>query len=131
MFKATNITKPDQIETELFEIQSFLEQSYPSDNHAACIDRLQELDVKIARSGKLLADAEYRYNEIVGSSIINALKDAMSEKMSTSTLNKYVESMAKDYKQLVTFADRVNRSATHNAQHLTTIISFAKQQMKL
>lgn len=131
MFTATNITKPDQIETELFEIQAFLEQSYPSDNPASCIDRLQELDVKIARSGKLLADAEYRYNEIVNSSIINALKDAMSEKMSTSTLNKYVESMAKDYKQLVTFADRVNRSATHAADHLRTIISFTKQQMRI
>lgn len=131
MFQVTNTTSPNLIHSELLEIQEFLEASYPSDNPAACIDRLQELDVKIARSGKLLADAEYHYNQVVGSSIITALKDAMSEKISTSTLNKYVEAQAKDYRHLVTFADRVNRSATHAADHLRTIISFTKQQMNI
>lgn len=131
MFTASNITTVNQLHDELLDMQSFLEESYLSDSPSACIDRLQAMDVKIARSGKLLADAEYHYNAVVNSAILNTLKDAMSEKMSTSTLNKYIESVAKDYRHLVTFADRVNRSATHSADHLRTIISFTKQQMRV
>lgn len=131
MFQVTNTTNPDLIHSELLEIQQFLEESYPSDNPAACIDRLQKLGEYMARSGKIKADAEYYYNGVIDSEIMTALKDLLNEKITPTTLNKLVEAKARHYKHLVTFADRVNRSCTHQCENLRTIISFTKQQMNI
>lgn len=131
MFTATNITPAEQIHAELLEMQSFLELPYNSDNPSACMERLVKLGEYMARSGKLKADSEYHYNSIVSSEIMTTLKDALSEKMTPTTLNKFIEAKAKDSKHLVTFSDRVNRSCTHHCENLRTIISFTKQQMNL
>lgn len=126
MFIATNITPPDQIFSELTEIQAFIDSRYQSDTPAACMDRLDELQAYMARSGKLFADAEYHYNALLNSTIIQALKKA--ESMSTSTLNKYIESMCKDYKYLYTWSERVNRCCTHHADQMRTVISNHKAE---
>lgn len=131
MYTATKITHTDQIEEELLDIQAFLELPYASDNPAACLDRLNTLSQHIARSGKIKADAEWHYHNVVSSEIMNALRDALTDKMTPSTLNKFIDAKAKDFKHLVTFADRVNRSSTHSAENLRTIISFLKSQMQL
>lgn len=128
MFVATNITPTDQIFKELTEIQVVLDARYQSDNPAACSDRLDELQVLMARSGKLLADSEWHYNTLLNSEIMEALKKAASERMPTSTLNKYIESMCKEYKYLWTWADRVNRCCTHMAEQMRTVISNHKAQ---
>lgn len=130
MFVASNITPPDQIFKELTEIQLYLDSRYQSDNPAACTDRLDDLQSYMARSGKLFADAEYHYNELLNSSIMSALKKAEADHMSTSTLNKFIESLCKDYRYLYTWSERVNRCATHCAEQMRTVISNHKFQMQ-
>lgn len=128
MYTPSNITEPPSIHKELETMQSFLEANYNSDNPAAVQQRFEELAILMARSGKLKADAEYHYNSLIESTIINALKKAYEKELGTSTLNKYVESVAKDYKFLVTWSDRVNRSCTHQIEAMRSIISTLRAE---
>lgn len=110
-------------------MQSFLEAEYSADNSAAVTDRFNDLAIYMARSGKLKADAEYHYNALVESSLMAALRKAHEGNMSTSTLNKYVEALARDSKFLLTWADRVNRSCTHQHEGMRSIISSLRAEM--
>jgi hypothetical protein len=127
MFIASNITPVDQIEKELTEIQLYLDARYQSDNPSACINRLDDLQAYMARSGKLHADAEFHYNTLLNSEIVKALN--ITAYLPVSTLNKYIESMCKDYKYLLTWSERVNRCCTHQAEQMRTVISNHKAQM--
>ena len=128
MYTPSNITDPSGIHKELETMQAFLEANYNSDNTAAVQERFDELAIYMARSGKLKADAEYHYNSLVESTIISALKKAYEKELGASTLNKYVESVAKDYKFLVSWADRVNRSCVHQLDAMRSIISTLRAE---
>lgn len=128
MFRVSNITPAEQIQTELWEIQQFLEEQYMSDNPHACKDRLIKVGQNMARSGVLLSHAEWHYSEMYNGAIMSSIKKMAEVNMSTSTVNEYIKSLCRDYKVLVTMADRVNRSCTHTADALRSIISFAKQE---
>lgn len=128
MFKASFLTPPDKIESELADMQQFLETPCNSDNPAALKERLDNLMVYMARSGKLKADSEHAYFELYNSEVMKLLKELAMDKMSTSTINKYLESACRDLKQLCIWGDRVNRSATHQIDSLRTLISYAKQE---
>jgi hypothetical protein len=128
MFNASFITAPEKIEQELAEIQGFLELEFAGDDMSQCKQRMQDLSVYMARSGKLKADAEHHYHKVLNGAVVNALKDVAALNMGTSTLNKYIESMCRDYKQLEVWADRVNRSATHQIDALRTLLSYAKSE---
>lgn len=128
MFKASFITSAEQIEEELAEMQSFLEISYPADNTSACKERMNTLLQHMARSGKLKADAEHHYSTMLNGSVMSSIKELAESTMNTSTINEYIKSHCREYKQLIVWADRVNRSCTHQVDALRTIISFAKQE---
>jgi hypothetical protein len=126
MFQATNITPPEAIAQELQTYQDYLQQEYRSDNGAEVVARIDTLGGYMARSGKLKADAEWFYNKLIDSEIMNCLQSMMHEKLSTSTVNKMIEAKAKDYKYLLTWADRVNRSCTHQIDAMRSILSDLK-----
>lgn len=128
MYTPSNLTNPDSIHKELEEIQLFLESSYAADVPAQVQARFDSLAVYMARSGKLKSDAEYHYNELVESSIMSALKKGYEEKLSPSTINKFVEAAARSYKFLLTWSDRVNRSCTHQLDSLRTIMSNIRSE---
>lgn len=128
MFKPSFTTTPEAIEAELAEMQSFIELSFAGDTPEALKERLGTLSQHMARSGKLKADAEWHYSNLYQSSLMSAIKEMAEAQMSTSTVNKYLESICKDYKQIVTWADRVNRSCVHQSDAIRTLISFAKQE---
>lgn len=128
MYQPSNITPVDQIQKELEEMQSFLEAHYSADNINQVQDRFENIGVYMARSGKLKADAEHHYNSLVESSIMEALKRGYENILPTTTLNKFVEAEARNYKFLLTFSDRVNRSCTHQYEGLRTVISMIKAE---
>lgn len=130
MFKATNIASADNIYKHCTEIQSFIEAHYEADNPNSVIDRAKSLEGYMALSGKLLADAKYHYNDVLNSIFIQAVKDGNAQKMSTSTMNKYIDSLVKDYQYLVDWADRINRTCTHELEFSRTIISKLKEEFK-
>ena len=128
MFKAAFITPLENIQEELAEMQSFLEQP-TSETPTALTVRLEKLMELMARSGKLKSDADYHYNGVMSSSIVEAIKTASN--LTPSTLNKYVDSLCKDYKYLQGWADRTNRSCTHQIEATRSLLSYAKSEMNL
>lgn len=128
MYRASNIIPCDQIQDSLIEIQDFLEKEYDADNGTAVVERAQKIEGYMAYTGKLLADAKYHYNNVFESGFIEAIKQNVG--VSASTLNKYLDSIVKDYQYLVDWCDRVNRSCTHSVDFSRTIISKLKQEMR-
>jgi hypothetical protein len=128
MYTPSNLTSPELIHKELEEIQAFLEAQYAADLQDEVQKRFDSLGAYMARSGKLKADAEWHYNSLVESSIMAALKKGYEERLSASTVNKFVESAARNYKFLVTWSDRVNRSATHQLECMRSVMSTLRSE---
>lgn len=128
MYTPSNITPPELIHKELEEIQAFLEAQYGADLPDQVQSRFDSLASYMARSGKLKADAEWHYNSLLDSSIMDAVARGMEKTLPTSTLNKYVESLAKNYKFVFTWADRVNRSCTHQLEGLRSVMSTLRSE---
>jgi hypothetical protein len=128
MYTPSNITLSENIHKELEEMQMFLEASYAADLPEQVQKRFDSLGIYMARSGKIKADAEWHYNSLVESSIMSALKNAYETKLSASTINKFVESAARDSKFLLTWADRVNRTCTHMHEGLRSVMSTLRSE---
>lgn len=128
MYRATNIMPLETIQDTLIEIQLFFEQPYDADNGTAIVERSQKIESYMATSGKMVADAKYHYNAVFESGFIEAIKQ--NTKVSASTLNKYLDSLCKDYQYLVDWSDRINRTCTHQLDFSRTILSKLKAEMQ-
>ena len=120
----------DDIKVKAEKMQAYLELT-PGSEPNDLIDRTEKLNVLIAQSGKMLADAEWYRDQLMEGTIMKALKDNMEEKLSASTLNSYVKSLVRDYNFLVKWTDRINATATHQVDSLRTVISYRKAEMVL
>ena len=118
----------DQILRECQTIQAFLVASYSADLPAEVQSRFDHLGGYMARSGKLKADAEYHYQTMVSSTIMQTLKDAMDMRLSASTVNKLIEAEARNLKFLMTWADRVNRSCTHQLEAMRSVFATLRAE---
>jgi hypothetical protein len=128
MYQPANITPAEMIHSELSEIQAFLEAPYSADVPGQVQARFDSLCAYMARSGKLRADAEFHYHSLVESSIMESLKRGYEKNLSASTINKFVEAAARNYKFLLTWADRTNRAATHQLEALRSVISTLRAE---
>ena len=103
---------------EIEKMQSFLETT-ASDNPKELIERLTDINVYLARSGKLLADAK-------------AYQDQVTANIYPATVAiKFVAAQSVTANQLVVWLDRINRTLVHAGDNIRTQISFAKQDMAL
>ena len=128
MYKASNIMDCEAIQNACIEIQAELEKEYDADNGNAIVERAKRIEGYMALSGKMLADAKYHYNAIFESSFVAAIKANVG--VSPSTLNKYLDSIVKDYQYLVDWSERINRSCTHTLEFSRTLISKLKAEMQ-
>ena len=124
----TLITKIEDIKFELEAIQQFLEISISEDMNEV-EQRGNELTVYMARSGKLLADAKYHRDEKLKSAIVEELKKILQ--LAPSTANKYIDALTKEENYLVSWSERVNRTCTHQIDWCRTLISKAKEEMRV
>ena len=124
----TLITKIEDIKFELEAIQQFLEISISEDMNEV-EQRGNELTVYMARSGKLLADAKYHRDENINSAIVEELKKILQ--LAPSTANKYIDALTKEENYLVSWSERVNRTCTHQIDWCRTLISKAKEEMRV
>lgn len=120
----------ESIKEKAAKMQSFLEQQSGSEPNEL-IDRTEKLNILVAQSGKMLADAEWYRDELVNGAIIKAIKDSMEEKLSATILNQYIKTTARDYNFLVKWIDRINATATHQLDSIRTVISYRKAEMIL
>lgn len=120
----------EQLEIKAQKMQAFLEER-PGSEPNDLIERLEFLNILVAESGKMLADAEWYRDQIIEGTIMDALKKSYEEKLSPSALNQYVKAVARDYNFLVKWIDRINATATHQIDGLRSIISYRKAEMTL
>lgn len=131
MFTPTNIASTEQIFASCTEIQAFIEAHYEADNPSAVVDRANVLESYMALSGKMLADAKYRLNEVMHGTFIKSLQEAGRVNMSITLTNKYVDVVCKDYSYLVDWCERINKACTHQLEFSRTILSKLKAEMQM
>lgn len=125
-----HITPFDQIEKLLQPMQEFTESPYSTDDGASIVNRSEELERIMALSGKLCADAKYHKDKFTNSAIMDTLKEALTQTgWSVSLINKKIESIAMDYNYIEKWADRINRTATHQLDFSRTLLSKIKAEM--
>ena len=103
-----------------------------SENAEEAVLRGNDLAVYVARSGKLLADAKYWLNKAKNSEVLETLREtAKNAKATAKSVNALIDSVCREEQYLVDWCDRCNRTATHQLSWCVTVISKAKEEMKL
>ena len=125
------ITSKEQMFAELTSIDSFLNITM-SENAEEAVQRGNDLAVYIARTGKLLADSKYWLNEAMKSEIMQTLEvTAKNAKATATAINALIGSLCREDRYLVDWCERCNRTATHQLSWCVTVISKAKEEMKI
>ena len=126
-----HITPKEQILRELEVIQACEEETI-SEEVSKVIEYGQTLAPYISRSGKLLADAKYHLNTRMKEDTFDALAKAAKQGGATAkAINAIVDSLCAEERYLVDFAERVNRCGVHRLDWCRTLISKAKEDMRL
>lgn len=120
----------EQLTERATKMQEYLEKAVPSEPNDI-IDRLTYLTQMVAISGQLLAEAKRYQDEIINGAIMEALQKAYEERLSPSTINKFVTTAAREQNYLVNWIDRINASATHQIDGLRSILSYRKAEMTI
>lgn len=113
---------------EMLKMQSFLEIT-TSDNPQELVQRLTDINVYMARSGKLLADAK-----LLQDNAMNEVYDRHVDficRVPATIASKFTTSKLADVNYLVNGLDRINRTSVHQGDNIRTQISFAKQDLAL
>lgn len=114
--------------TELEQYQAFLEQSL-NDNPDEMAKMLAELNMILARTGLLLAEAKKMRDEKMKD--VFFVEFGKLKQLSPTLAKQYVEASCKDENYIVNWCERVNRSCVHVGDNLRTIISLAKENLRL
>lgn len=126
-----HITPKEQILRELEVIQACEEETI-SEEVSKVIEYGQILASYISRSGKLLADAKHHLNTRMKEDTFDALAKAAKQGGATAkAINAIVDSLCAEERYLVDFAERVNRCGVHRLDWCRTLISKAKEDMRL
>lgn len=120
----------DELKEKAKKMQDFLELKTGSEPNDL-IDRAEKLLILIAQSGNCLADAKWLQDKAVGEAIQKAINMAYDQKLSPSTINKFVNAEAKEFNYLVNTFDRINAAATHTLDGIRSILSYRKSEMAL
>lgn len=118
----------EQLRAEAERIQAYLEITV-SDDPNELIARLSDLNVYLARTGRMLAEASCLRDRAV--TAVYASQTETIGRMPATVARRFVEAQTADENELVTWLDRLNRACTHQSENLRTQISFAKQQLEL
>lgn len=113
---------------ELEQYQLFLEQA-PTDDADVMARRLAELNTIIARTGLLLAEAKAILNDKMNK-VMEANFIEISQ-LSATVGKMYAEAHCNEEIKLVTWVERLNRSSVHISDNLRTLISLAKENLRL
>lgn len=114
---------------ELSDIQSFLEITV-GEQIEEVVERGKDIQVYMARTGYLLAQAKRELNAAMSSEVMNILREAARGAGASHTaVNALVKSACKDEQYLVDWIERMNRTATHQLDFCRTLISLEKERM--
>lgn len=100
-----------------------------SDDPVELTERLSRLNVYLARSGKIMADAQYllaKEKDSVFSSFGNRMFDAPP-----SIVKELLSAKTADASYVCSWAERLNRAIVHAGDNIRTQVSFGKESLKL
>ena len=120
----------EQLQTKAEAMQKYLDEM-PGSEPNKIIERLEFLNRMVSQSGQYLADSKYYQDTVVNGAIMSAIEKAYNDKLSPSTINKFVTTCAKEQNYLVNWFDRINSSAVHQIDSLRSILSYRKSEMTL
>lgn len=123
-----NIASKSQIENELQAMQEFLEAQLDDDINFA-VEYGNDALVHYSRSGKLLADAKMHRDRKMRSELTQQIKTISG--FSASVANKFVDTLMEEENYLVNWADRVNAALARRSDFCRTMISKAKEELRL
>lgn len=115
-------------QSECTYMQEFLERDN-TDSPEALVERVTKLNVLLARSGKLLADAKLIQDEI--SADVFIANEATIIKMGATLGRQYVQARTSNINYYVNWLDRLNRAMVHVGDNMRTQISFVKEELRL
>lgn len=118
----------DEIHMEAAAIQSSLECVCPAEP-AAMFDRLAELNVFLARTSEMFAEARHLLNvrrQVVFLEELDRIKG-----MPATVANKYIDAEVAEEIKLADWIERLNKTVVHQSDNLRSMFSFAKEELKL
>ena len=118
----------DKMKEELEKIQEFLEIDV-SENPEELIERIKTLNVYMARSGRMLAEAKQKLREKKASEISKTILEIAKQNFLSA--KALVDSIAQEENFLVDWAERINKSCTHQVDALRSLLSYEKEQLRL
>jgi hypothetical protein len=126
-----HITPYQELLSEVKEIQSFSEITV-SDNPQEIAERIVALEVYIARTGKMLADAKFHLLEKQKDESIKLLERIFSkQKLSAKVQNAIIEPICIDERYLVSWIERLNRAVTHQHDGMRSLLSYEKENLRV
>lgn len=121
----------EQLHTEATALQHYLEQLCPADP-AQINERIRMLQVYMARSGEMLAQAKELLNLKRSREIAHTIiKIAKEGQLSVKAQNVLIDSLAAEENFLVEWIDRINASCTHQADYTRSLLAYERERMKL
>ena len=125
------ITPYDDLKKEVEEIQAFAEITV-SEDMAEVVNRGNDIVVYIARTGKMQADARYHLEVKRKGGALHVVSQLMEGvKMSATVQNALINSLSAEELSLYESIERLNRTCTHQLEWCRTLISKAKEEMRL
>ncbi len=125
------MTDYQQLKAEAQAIQDFLEITM-SDDPQEVIERGNDLQVYMARTGKMLADAKYILNEQKRTETMNVVQEfIIDQKLSAKVQNALIDGLCKETQYLVDWIDRLNAACTHQLDWCRSVNSKNKEEMRL
>lgn len=115
-------------EEELLKIEEFLEDE-PTEDASALVSKLGVLNVYMARTGRILAEAKY-FQDKAGRDAFEKLAPGIFD-MKPTIVGKFIGSLTPMSNRIVNLADRLNRACVHASDNMRTQVSFAKEEMRL
>lgn len=109
-------------------IQDYLEISCSGDINEL-IDRLSNLNVYMARSGEMLAQAIKLQDNALNAVYAEQLNLIL--KMPATVATKFTSSCCAAQNHLVKWLERINATCKHQSDNIRTQISFEKERLRL
>jgi len=126
-----HITPIDELLKEAEQIQAFCEITV-SDNPQEIAERIADIGVYVARTGKMLADAKYHLNQKKKDETVDLIMNLISDKkLSAKVQNSLIDSICKEEQYLVDWLERLNRACTHQQEAMRSLLSYEKESMRV
>lgn len=113
---------------ECSQMQAFLEIEC-SKEITEMVDRVNTINVIMARSGEMLADAKMLQEEAMCHTFEQ--ENTYIKGLQPSVATKYLTSKIYTENRLVNWIDRINATCKHQGDNLRTLISYMKSQLEL